>query len=257
MRELEKKVLISKDDYQYLIDNFKQENLISGNSMIKQTNYYYDTDDLDMNKKGVTCRIRQTNGNYTATIKEHINGSELSNETDMSVNGTLKKNVFTDMGLDLQGKLYTERHIIFEDDRCKAMLDKNEYLGKIDYELEIEYLEGSESDAERVLQILRDMLFKRKLIDAYKEVYTKTPDPQSKSRRFFERKMQINKEKEAEQSTRDYTDPDDYMSDYYHTIMSKKSNIFTSNPSNELPIDINENDYHRKERIFDRYPLEK
>lgn len=251
MTEFEKKLLLSKDDYEYLTEELKHEKLLFQKPMIKQINYYFDTDDLEMNKKGITCRIRKKDGKYKATMKQHIEGSEFSTETDMLLDGTLTKNVFTNMGLKLQGELCTERYIIFEDESCTVMLDKNTYLGQIDCELEIEYSEGSESYAERILQIFRDMLLKRRLILARGEIYANSQNAPSKSHRFFEKKMQIDKEKEAEQSTRDYTDPDDYISDYYHTIMSKKSNIFTSNPSNELPIDINENDYHRKERIFD------
>ena len=33
-----------------------------------QTNYYFDTDDLSMNEKGITCRIRHKNGRYKAVF---------------------------------------------------------------------------------------------------------------------------------------------------------------------------------------------
>ena len=51
-----------------------------------QTNYYFDTDDLSMNEKGITCRIRHKNGLYKATVKKHnADGAECSIENDICV----------------------------------------------------------------------------------------------------------------------------------------------------------------------------
>ena len=57
----------------------------------------------------------------------------------MEIRNGLESNAFTDMGLKLQGELVTKRCIVFKDADCEVVLDKNEYLGHKDFELEIEY----------------------------------------------------------------------------------------------------------------------
>ena len=54
MKEFERKMLLSKDEYDILMKYLEK----SG-STTRQVNYYFDTDDFLMNKKGVTCRIRE------------------------------------------------------------------------------------------------------------------------------------------------------------------------------------------------------
>ena len=60
MIELEKKLLLTKEEFNSLLLYFGNEK-----QCVKQVNYYFDTEDLSMNRQGVTCRIRLKNGTYT------------------------------------------------------------------------------------------------------------------------------------------------------------------------------------------------
>ncbi|MBQ7335743.1 MAG: hypothetical protein IJW92_04665 [Clostridia bacterium] len=52
MIEFEKKILLTKEEYDCLFAHFGQEK-----PRVKQVNYYFDTDDFLMNRKNITCRI--------------------------------------------------------------------------------------------------------------------------------------------------------------------------------------------------------
>ena len=102
MIELEKKLLLTKEEYTCLLHHFGNKN-----QPVKQINYYFDTKDLSMNRQGITCRIRLKNGTYTATMKQHTSNSDFSTETKMEVRNDLIDNAFVDMNLSLQGELVT------------------------------------------------------------------------------------------------------------------------------------------------------
>ena len=188
MTELEKKLILSKEEYEFLIKHFGYDNTTPSKPIIKQINYYYDTDDLSMNRQNVTCRIRFKDGKYKGTIKRHLPNSEHSTETDVKVYDGILKNAFMDMGLKLQGELITERCIILKDAGCEVVLDKNDYLCHTDYELEIEYAAEHEKDAQTIMKTFKDMLIRRNGFLSYKEDPTYTPKVPSKSSRFFEKK---------------------------------------------------------------------
>lgn len=187
MTELEKKLLLTKDEYDYLMERFGYESSLNTKPMVSQTNYYFDTDDLSMNRKNITCRIRLKDGKYKGTMKQHSLDSDQSTETDIKVRNGLDDNEFIDMGLKLQGALITDRFVILKDANCEVVLDKNEYLGHTDYELEIEYVPKYEKDAQAIYRVMLDILIRRKCFLAYKESYEQTPSVPSKSNRFFER----------------------------------------------------------------------
>ena len=83
MTEFEKKLLISKDEYNYLMEHFNYENTLLQKNNIKQINYYFDTDDFSMNRQNITCRIRLKDGKYKGIIKQHSLNSEQSTETEI------------------------------------------------------------------------------------------------------------------------------------------------------------------------------
>ena len=242
MTEYEKKFMLTKDEYDYLIEKLGYESPNNKKPIIHQINYYFDTDDLCMNRQNITCRVRWKNDKYKATMKRHSRTSEHSTETEMEIHDGLNKNAFTDMGLSLQGALSTDRCVIIKSANCEAVLDKNEYLGYVDHELEIEYAAGHEEEAQAVFYILRDMLIQRRFLLACKEGLRKESLVPSKSTRFFERKKiadqasqkienpdidpQDNMQNSLCTSLRDntdftYSDPDDYMTDYYGSIMAR------------------------------------
>lgn len=248
MTEFEKKMLLSKEEYDYLMEHMGHDSHLSPKLVSKQINFYFDTDDLSMNRENTTCRIRFMDGNYKGTMKSHSESGERSIETEMEVRDGIRDNAFTDMGLRLQGELTTQRCIILKDEHYEVVLDKNEYLGISDYELEIEYMPEFEKEAQTIYQVILDMLFRRKCLLAYKEIYKKKPNVPSKSNRFFER-MTVNNSNEPKRATHmdieecpcpdkivsissledsyedadtcTYSDPDDYMHGYYGSIIEE------------------------------------
>lgn len=231
MTELEKKLLLTEDEYDYLMEHLGYESPLTQKPITTQVNYYFDTDDFSMNRQNTTCRIRLKDGKHKATMKKHTSSGDQSTETEMEIYNGLESNAFTDMGLKLQGELVTQRFVVLKDANCEAVLDKNEYLGHTDYELEIEYTQDHENDAQAILKIFKDMLTRRKCFLAYKESLKEAPDVPSKSSRFFERMSSTKATSQAPasdpsksyNSTFDYSDPDHYMRDYFDSMMPGES----------------------------------
>ena len=231
MTELEKKLLLTEDEYDYLMERFVYESPLIQKPIVTQINYYFDTDDFSMNRRNTTCRIRLKGGKYRATMKKHSSGGDQSTETEMEIRNGLESNAFTDMGLKLQGELVTKRCVVFKDTDCEVVLDKNEYLGHTDYELEVEYTQEHEKDAQAILNIFRDMLTRRKCFLVYKESLKDAPDVPSKSSRFFERmntakateQKSVSDRKQCNAAESDRSDPDDYMHDYFGSMIPGES----------------------------------
>lgn len=191
MTEFEKKMQLSKTEYDYLMEHVGYDGPLFGKPIVKQINYYFDTDDLSMNRQNITCRIRLKEGKYNGTMKKHYENGDQSTEIKMEVRNGIHDNAFIDMGLKLQGELTTYRCSLLKDKYFEVFLDKNEYLNTIDYELEVEYLPGYEKDAQAILKIFRDMLTRLKYHLIYKESIINRPSTPSKSKRFFKKKTTI------------------------------------------------------------------
>jgi uncharacterized protein YjbK len=88
------------------------------------------------------------------------------------------------MGLQLQGELITERCYILRNSTCELVLDRNNYLGYTDYELEVEYSKDNESDAISILNFFLDMLNYTQA--DIKKRLGNSDHISSKSQRFFE-----------------------------------------------------------------------
>ena len=184
MIEIEKKMLLTKQEYECLLRCFGQ-----AHRSIKQINYYFDTADLAMNAQNITCRVRFKDGKYKGTMKRHIANSDQSIETDIKVRNGVIDNDFIDMGLKLQGMLTTERHVILRDSNCEVILDQNDYLGYTDYELEIEHLPNTEKNFNFTALSLLDILPYRILSLTPQDIILRCKETQSKSQRFFSRRM--------------------------------------------------------------------
>ena len=182
MLEYEKKILLTYKEYQMLMAIFND----NAKSVV-QRNYYYDTDDFSMNKQGITCRIREKNGIYTATVKKHNwNGLDCSFEKSETVLDEYDTNAFSDMNVRFQGYLETHRNVLYSDNDLEIVLDRNTYLGIEDYELEIEYSKGKKDYAEFKL---RYMAYKLRDMDSTFDVLkfcNRTQTVMNKSERFFE-----------------------------------------------------------------------
>ena len=228
MTELEKKILLTEEEYYYLMEHLGHDRPLFPKPIVKQINYYFDTDDLSMNRQNTTCRIRLKDGKYNATMKTHSKIGEQSTETEIDVRDGIRDNAFIDMGLKFQGELTTHRCIVFKDKNCEVVLDKNEYLGTFDYELEIEYLPEYENDAQAIYRVILDMLTRRKCFLAYKEGYERNSNVPSKSNRFFERKSTMDEKKNVSSSylasdandladtSHETQDPDEYLDEYFY-----------------------------------------
>ena len=178
MIEREKKILLTNQEYETILSLYG-----GGVGTAVQANHYYDTKDLGMNEKRITCRVRESNGKLRAILKAHGNDGpgDNSTETDMGYISNLRQNCFTDMGLLLHGTLVTYRTILLKNAAFEMVLDRNEYLGYTDFELEIEYVEGCESGAQDLLNSLMQRL-------GVSDKVGKCRDCKSKSERFFERR---------------------------------------------------------------------
>ncbi len=188
MIECERKYLLSKKEYDCLLTAFENEK----NTDV-QTNYYFDTSDMKLNRNGITLRTRLKDGMYTTTLKRHsVKAKYRSVEKDIVVSGDFNPDVFESSGVFCQGSLVTTRTTLNKDKCYEIVLDKNEYLGMTDYEVEMEYLEGYEEIAKKslyaILHILADFFpdFDKK------SFLRRANNSKSKSQRFFERKNRFN-----------------------------------------------------------------
>lgn len=184
MIETEKKIILTYEEYLAVIMK-----MCKYAEPVIQTNYYFDTENLTMNRKGITCRIRFKNGKYTAEIKSHEKESRYrSIENILFRSDKFDETYFNKIGLYLQGSLVTERIPLYKDEFCEMVIDRNIYLGITDYELEIEYKENYERCAERILYVIAKLLFDDGKISSISEFLERADKSQNKSQRFFKEK---------------------------------------------------------------------
>ena len=144
--EIEAKVLLAEEDYQ------KINNLNLAKPYI-QINYYFDNKDHTFSKI-YGLRIRYKNDKYELTLKEKCGDGQLETNqpiderqfliyrnTGIFILGEVKNKLLS-LGIDVNslfifGEVKTTR-IDFTYDTSLFSLDKNEYNGIIDYELEAE-----------------------------------------------------------------------------------------------------------------------
>lgn len=135
-KEIERKMLISKEMYEHLL---KEYNCVTSNRIL-QINYYYDTHDREMHRNGNTLRIRQLDNQLTLQLKtkeKDGNDIRISNEHSISIQVLPQIIRINNINTYYLGELITER-VEFSLNSYILFLDKNTYLGKVDYELEIE-----------------------------------------------------------------------------------------------------------------------
>lgn len=180
MLEYEMKLPLTADEYTLLLE---QEDRHADTYV--QTNYYYDNGNLDLNKQGITCRIREeADGSFTATVKKH-DGAEVSEETSVIASGNDDTASFPFKDLRLYGSMRTHRTVVFDTEEFQVVYDINAYLGTVDYELEIEYAPGKRERAERYMK--RAIEFLALFDDGTFKSTEQRNRPKSKSERFFER----------------------------------------------------------------------
>ena len=186
MLEYEKKIMLTEAEYNAIIII-----LCKCASVVTQTNYYFDTDDLSMSKMGITCRIREKDGIFKATIKSHdTKHPDCSVEEDLVEKTEFDPNIFNTLGLRYHGELVTDRIVMHKDSYCEIVVDRNTYLGATDFELEIEYCKESECRAQAHLERIAEGLVAAKLLIDPNEFMERVGQGKTKSQRFFEKRMQ-------------------------------------------------------------------
>lgn len=183
MLEYEKKIMLTADEYLSILMM-----MCKYVPMQTQTNYYFDNDNLSMNEKGITCRIRAKDGNYKATVKNH-NGDhpDCSIEVDLVEKSEFDPQIFNVFGLHHQGELVTDRVVMHKDSMCEMVLDRNVYLGHTDFELEVEYSKESEHRAQTLIDNIGECLVATEQLTGIDEFIARIGQGKSKSQRFFER----------------------------------------------------------------------
>lgn len=190
MIEYEKKAMLSSAEYHCLTRCF----FAPQSKMVVQVNHYYDTHTYEFNDMNITCRIREKDGTYKATIKSHSrNAEDCSVENSREVNDQFDTTLFKDMNVTYQGNLTTIRKVLHLTSELRIMFDINFYLDFIDYELEVEYDGDNEQLAEIEICKLSDILLKQNLISSQSDFCKRFKNSKSKSKRFFERKRALYK----------------------------------------------------------------
>ena len=155
-KEHELKMMLTKDEHHLLLRLLDKLMVESG----LQTNYYYDTRDEVMRKRNTTVRVRQKNNKLTGTVKKHLGTDNCSIEEHFQVDTLPRVIMWDGTPLWLKGSLQTERKVFKICDEIFLMLDLNQYLGTVDYELEIEYSESFRKQAEGILMLIGGMVGK-------------------------------------------------------------------------------------------------
>ena len=136
-KEYERKAIIGREKYDMLLAEFTGK---YPREDIFQINHYYDTPDFALYQSGETLRVRQTESTLKLQYKYNKNyfgDMRVSDEYSETI-GELPKTIKIN-GLKAQntGVMATERRN-FDLGDCTVSLDKNYYLGAIDYEIEVE-----------------------------------------------------------------------------------------------------------------------
>ena len=183
--EFEKKILLTEEEYQAVLKQRSREGRRHRREHYVQKNHYYDTEDLSMNRQGITCRIREKKGRFTATHKTHTSGHSI--EKSAAVTGVSDLFPLASTPLKRKGCLLTERHKWSLDNGIVVCLDKNTYLEAVDYELEIEYPQGQDELAYLEIQAVTGDLCSAGLMHSAGEIVGRLLWAKSKSQRFFDR----------------------------------------------------------------------
>ncbi len=153
MVENEFKYLLNYEQYERILKKYDYKRFI-------QINHYYDSKKLNFTNDGITFRIRQKDDNLQMQLKYPVRRTghlSVKKEFSTSVkNVPIKINLMEsefskyleyDEEIYLMGSLLTERSKYNFDENIVVCLDKNYYLGEVDFELEIEFEENHREKA--------------------------------------------------------------------------------------------------------------
>ena len=188
MLETEYKFLVSKEKFERIINRIKEKYPDLEIRERLQINYYYDTDDHYLLDRHTTLRVRQIGSELSLEMKESVLSAkdyseaiETCRKIDSLTNDiTLKDGKFAWIPFSLQGNLVTKRCSIKPSDSLSIDVDVNYYLGKCDYEIEMEFTEKAHKATSILVEKLGLMKYKNKV--------------GGKARRFFMQKSEMFKE---------------------------------------------------------------
>lgn len=148
--EIEFKTKITESTYKDLLSKFHLEN-----NVFKQVNYYFDSENLDLNKEKIVLRIRQKNDRrFKVTLKKQSNFEayeyhvllQADQAKQMLESGFNTKDFFEDIDYFVTFKVALDNYRASTPFANGTLfLDRNEYSGITDYEIEYEvdhYEEG-------------------------------------------------------------------------------------------------------------------
>ena len=144
MLETEYKAMLTPEQYEAI------EKMFVWDKVIEQTNSYYADPKMLLKRGGITLRVRTIDGVSRIQVKVHKNelsplqiSEESEFETDTIPDGFTAEEVERMTGISvpasLLGSLTTKRNSLMYCDGVEICLDKSDYLGKTDYEIEVEY----------------------------------------------------------------------------------------------------------------------
>lgn len=147
--ELEYKVMINEDSYNKMLTHYDL-------NPIKQVNYYYSA-----NKPFHAMRIREKEGKFIFTLKvreknyhkEYEFEVKENNINDEKIQSLLKE--FNIDAVEYIGSMITYR-AIKDYDHGELCIDKSEYLGQTDYEIEYELKNADKDDFKTFERILSE-----------------------------------------------------------------------------------------------------
>lgn len=142
MIENEFKLMLTEKQYDDILSMFKWDNEIT------QTNYYYDTQELELSEQHITCRVREINGEYYLQMK--LPADKLYSRVELEKQLSSLPQMLSGKELDslcgrsglsdvkMLGGLTTVRSVK-KYNGAEIDLDRSTYFSKTDYELEIEF----------------------------------------------------------------------------------------------------------------------
>ena len=170
-KEFESRIMLTEREYLEVVSHFLK--LYPNHHFLQNNNYYFDTKDLYLREKHITLRIRTINdvrSELTLKIKgengdEEINDDISFKEKEILLNekvfpeGNVKRYLLS-LPIPLSNyenivSLYNRRLEIKYDNHL-LVIDKNEYIGIVDYNLEIE----TENDIKLARALLNEYIKK-------------------------------------------------------------------------------------------------
>ena len=144
MLETEFKSMLTEEAYKQL------ESMFEWDEIKEQINSYYSDPSLLLKSNGITLRVRTKDGVNKIQVKVHKNADsplQICEESEFETDGIpesfsaeeVKNMTGVETPASLLGSLTTLRHSLMYTDGVEICLDKSDYLGTTDYEIEIEY----------------------------------------------------------------------------------------------------------------------